>query len=176
MSQSRPIGKGSFRSRMAPSLPGSPGVTTRRRKTTKSLAVPNLSWPVPPRTGCSLWSRTQKNTPRPAAGGSLILTTASPPTRWCTTPASLATRLSKIATWSSPVTHLDSESQRMPSAYDRRGEIMVNVTYNQQLTALLVIDPYNDFISEGGWEGLPDSSQPNRQHNSCSAERREITW
>jgi hypothetical protein len=27
---------------------------------------------------------------------------------------------------------------------------MVNVTYNQQLTALLVIDPYNDFISEGG--------------------------
>jgi ureidoacrylate peracid hydrolase len=27
---------------------------------------------------------------------------------------------------------------------------MVNVTYDTQLTALLVIDPYNDFISEGG--------------------------
>jgi len=27
---------------------------------------------------------------------------------------------------------------------------MMNVPYNQQLTALLVIDPYNDFISEGG--------------------------
>jgi ureidoacrylate peracid hydrolase len=27
---------------------------------------------------------------------------------------------------------------------------MVNVTYNKQLTALVVIDPYNDFLSEGG--------------------------
>jgi ureidoacrylate peracid hydrolase len=27
---------------------------------------------------------------------------------------------------------------------------MTKVTYNRQLTALLVIDPYNDFISEGG--------------------------
>jgi nicotinamidase-related amidase len=27
---------------------------------------------------------------------------------------------------------------------------MANVRYDKQLTALLVIDPYNDFISEGG--------------------------
>src|ERR1700676_2597109 len=27
---------------------------------------------------------------------------------------------------------------------------MARVTYEKQLTALLVIDPYNDFISEGG--------------------------
>jgi ureidoacrylate peracid hydrolase len=27
---------------------------------------------------------------------------------------------------------------------------MVKVTYNKQLTALLVIDPYDDFISTGG--------------------------
>src|SRR5262245_19770050 len=27
---------------------------------------------------------------------------------------------------------------------------MANVTYDKQITALLVIDPYNDFISEGG--------------------------
>ncbi len=27
---------------------------------------------------------------------------------------------------------------------------MAKVTYEKQLTALLVIDPYNDFISEGG--------------------------
>ena len=27
---------------------------------------------------------------------------------------------------------------------------MANVTYDKELTALLVIDPYNDFISEGG--------------------------
>ena len=33
---------------------------------------------------------------------------------------------------------------------------MTNVTYDKQLTALLVIDPYNDFISEGGkvWDRL----------------------
>jgi ureidoacrylate peracid hydrolase len=27
---------------------------------------------------------------------------------------------------------------------------MANLTYSRELTALLVIDPYNDFISEGG--------------------------
>ena len=27
---------------------------------------------------------------------------------------------------------------------------MANVTYEKDFTALLVIDPYNDFISEGG--------------------------
>src|SRR5262245_4742392 len=109
MSRSRPIEKGRFRSRTAPSLPDLPGVTTHRRKTTKPLAVPNLSWLAPPRTGSSLWSRTQKNTPRLAAGDSLILTrtTASPLTRRCSKPAFPATRLSKIATWSSPVTHLN---------------------------------------------------------------------
>ena len=33
---------------------------------------------------------------------------------------------------------------------------MEKVTYDKQLTALLVIDPYNDFISEGGkaWDRL----------------------
>ncbi len=32
----------------------------------------------------------------------------------------------------------------------------MKVIYNKQLTALLVIDPYNDFISEGGklWDRL----------------------
>src|SRR6266849_5921983 len=49
-------------------IPGLPGATSRRRKTTKSLAVPNLSLPGPPRIGTfSLWSRTQKSTPRRAA-------------------------------------------------------------------------------------------------------------
>jgi hypothetical protein len=43
--------EGSFRTRTAPSLPGSPGVTCRRKKTTKSLAIPNLSWPGRLRTG-----------------------------------------------------------------------------------------------------------------------------
>ena len=41
---------------------------------------------------------------------------------------------------------------------------MANVTYNQPLTALLVIDPYNDFMSEGGklWERLRTVSEANQ--------------
>jgi nicotinamidase-related amidase len=40
---------------------------------------------------------------------------------------------------------------------------MANVTYDKQLTALLVIDPYNDFISEGGkiWSRLKSVAQAN---------------
>ena len=48
-------------------------------KRTKPSAGPNRSWPGHPRTGSSSWSRTQENTPRPAAGGSLTSTTANPP-------------------------------------------------------------------------------------------------
>jgi hypothetical protein len=49
----------------------------------------------------------------------------------------------------------------MLPAYDYWREAMVNMTYNQQLTALLVIDPYNDFISEGGkvWDRLKVSDR-----------------
>ena len=43
----KPFGKGSFHSRTAQSLPGWPGNMSRRRKTTKPLAVPNLSLPGP---------------------------------------------------------------------------------------------------------------------------------
>jgi ureidoacrylate peracid hydrolase len=40
---------------------------------------------------------------------------------------------------------------------------MEKVTYNKQLTALLVIDPYNDFISEGGkvWDRLKAVAEAN---------------
>ena len=31
---------------------------------------------------------------------------------------------------------------------------MANLTYDKEITALLVIDPYNDFISEGGKYGI----------------------
>ena len=52
----------------------SPGKTCRRRKTTESLAGPNLSWPDPRRGGtCSSWSRTQKGSLQRPAGGSLNL-------------------------------------------------------------------------------------------------------
>ena len=99
-------GRNASLSRTAQSLPGWPGVTSRRRKTTKSLAVPNLSWPGPPRTFSS-WSRTQENTPRRAAGGLLNSKTANLPTRRCSKPASRATSLSKLATLSSLITHPD---------------------------------------------------------------------
>jgi nicotinamidase-related amidase len=41
---------------------------------------------------------------------------------------------------------------------------MVKATYNKQLTALLVIDPYNDFISERGkvWDRLKAVAEANR--------------
>src|SRR5271157_942923 len=55
----------------------------------------------------SSWSRTQRSTPRRAAGGSLTLRAESRATRRCTKLASRATRLRKIATMSSPVTHLN---------------------------------------------------------------------
>jgi nicotinamidase-related amidase len=40
---------------------------------------------------------------------------------------------------------------------------METVTYDKQVTALLVIDPYNDFISEGGkiWDRLKGVAQAN---------------
>src|SRR5262247_3616901 len=40
---------------------------------------------------------------------------------------------------------------------------MSKVTYDKQLTALLVIDPYNDFISEGGkvWDRLKAVAEAN---------------
>lgn len=41
---------------------------------------------------------------------------------------------------------------------------MAHVTYEKDITALLVIDPYNDFISEGGkvWDRLKDVMEANR--------------
>jgi hypothetical protein len=54
----------------------------------------------------SLWSRTQKSTPRPAVGGSVTLRTENLATRHCTKPASAATSLSKLTTSFSLTTHL----------------------------------------------------------------------
>jgi len=40
---------------------------------------------------------------------------------------------------------------------------MANVSYEKRLTALLVIDPYNDFISEGGklWSRIQSVAEAN---------------
>ena len=40
---------------------------------------------------------------------------------------------------------------------------MENLKFDKEITALLVIDPYNDFISEGGkvWDRLKDVAEAN---------------
>jgi len=68
--------------------------------------VPNLSWSAPQERGSVYGQGLNKNTARRAVGDSLILTTANLPRRRCSKHASPATRVSTIATWSSPVTHL----------------------------------------------------------------------
>ena len=42
---------------------------------------------------------------------------------------------------------------------------MANVAFDKELTALLVIDPYNDFISQGGkiWDHIRAVGDTNRQ-------------
>jgi len=49
---------------------------------------------------------------------------------------------------------------------------MANLTYSRELTALLVIDPYNDFISEGGkiWDRIRAVAEA----NDCVAHMRQI--
>lgn len=49
------------------------------------------------------------------------------------------------------------------------GGSMATVTYDKDVTALLVIDPYNDFISEGGklWGRLKAVAEA----NSCVPHR-----
>ena len=41
---------------------------------------------------------------------------------------------------------------------------MADISYQKDLTALLVIDPYNDFISEGGkiWDRIKDVAEANQ--------------
>ena len=48
---------------------------------------------------------------------------------------------------------------------------MAKVTYDKEITALLVIDPYNDFISEGGkvWDRLKAVAEANRLCSSYVA-------
>src|SRR4030095_15580662 len=47
--------------------------------------------------------------------------------------------------------------------HHQRGSIMGTLTYEKEITALLVIDPYNDFISEGGklWDRVKTIAEAN---------------
>jgi ureidoacrylate peracid hydrolase len=51
----------------------------------------------------------------------------------------------------------------IPRIHDCRRKIMAEMTYDPQRTALLVIDPYNDFISEGGkvWDRIKGVADAN---------------
>jgi ureidoacrylate peracid hydrolase len=44
------------------------------------------------------------------------------------------------------------------------GENMAQLTYEREITGLVVIDPYNDFISEGGkiWDRIKPVAESNR--------------
>src|ERR1700738_2658950 len=75
----------------------------------KAYREGQLPFPERPRIFSS-WSRTQKNTLRRAAGGSRTLRTVNLLTRRCTKPASPAMSPPKLATLSSPVTHLNADS------------------------------------------------------------------
>src|ERR1700693_1849825 len=97
---------------MAALLPGWPGVTFRPRKTTKSLAVLNRSWPGPPRTFSS-WSRTPENTPRQEVGVLLNSKTANLTLLQRSKPASRATTLSKLVTLYLPATRPDAKANTM---------------------------------------------------------------
>ena len=48
---------------------------------------------------------------------------------------------------------------------------MTEHTYDREITALLVIDPYNDFISEGGkiWDRLKGVAEANGARNGLFA-------
>jgi ureidoacrylate peracid hydrolase len=53
------------------------------------------------------------------------------------------------------------------------GKNMANLKFAKEITALLVIDPYNDFISEGGkvWERLKTVAEA----NDCSPRQRKVS-
>jgi hypothetical protein len=51
-------------------------------------------------------------------------------------------------------------------------ELMTTMTYEQQITALLVIDQYNDFISEGG--KISSRIQGVAEANNCVSRMMQI--
>ena len=61
----------------------------------KAFGRPQSFVAGPPKNGVQFMVKDSTNMPRPAAGGSRNSTTASPPTRRCTTPASPATQIVK---------------------------------------------------------------------------------
>ena len=118
------IVKESFHSRTAQLSLDWPGATSHQRKTTKSLGVNNLSLPAL-RSTFSSWSRTQRNTQRPAAGASLNSRMANRPRRPCTKPAFLATSPAKRGILCSPITRRRPDGLADPG---RKHALLTRVT------------------------------------------------
>lgn len=101
-----------FPFRSGRSLPELPGNMFRRRKTTRSSAVPNPLFPETLQSGISSsWSRTPKNTLQRADGGLNLIKTANLPMKRRSKPASLATKKSKVATLSLLATRRNAERE-----------------------------------------------------------------
>src|SRR5262245_572140 len=132
--RSMPTGKARSRSLTAPSSPALPGVTTRRKRTTRRLAAANRSWPDTRRTACSSWSRTPKRTPRPVAGNTRSSTMANLFwTRRCCRAASSATPPTKITTMSSLVTRPDGRDCRPPNPRASGGDSCASYEFGNAL-------------------------------------------
>ena len=81
----------------------------------KAFGRPQSFVAGPPRTFSS-WSKIRKSTPRPAAGDSLSLTTADPPTFWCKIALPATCPLRRRITYS-PITHREAERGTAPARY-----------------------------------------------------------
>jgi hypothetical protein len=59
-------------------------------------------------------------------------------------------------------------SRTAGSLFGERKGIRMTVTYDKEIAALLVIDPYNDFISEGGklWDRLKAVAEAEKKMRS----------
>jgi Cytochrome P460 len=129
------------------------------------LAALNLSFPSPLRIGIfSLWSRTKKYAATGGWGFAQFNKDGKPADEAmhktyfpCYEPA-------KAEDFVFTITHRDSQSHNLVLMLARSLEgNMEKLTYEKELTALLVIDPYNDFISEGGkvWDRLKGVAEAN---------------
>jgi ureidoacrylate peracid hydrolase len=69
--------------------------------------------------------------------------------------------------------NLDHAGDAAPTGFlDKGGDAMTRPVYDKEITALLVIDPYNDFISEGG--KLWDRIRAVAEANNCIAHMRQV--
>ena len=133
--------KGNFPFLDGQSLPGlACEVTCRRRRTTKSLAVPIFRGRAAQERSPVYGQGLTKNMPRLAAKEVAQLTTADPPMRRCTKPVLYATSLSRSPLCLHPYLSMPRVIRHPHTIIQE--DNMEKVTYEKEITALLVIDPH----------------------------------